>query len=96
MKYLLFTISLFFAFTTQAQNQSFEGVISWRVNVIVVNDAETEAYKQKILNEDNAEINETILELEHQLNGPEMQYMLLENPTLKGTMQKKLTELKAT
>jgi hypothetical protein len=95
MKYLIFAISFFLIYTTPAQTVSFEGVITWRVSVIVVNDAETEAYKQKILDEDNAEINETIIELEHQLNDPEMQYMLLENPTIKGTMQKKLTELKA-
>ena len=94
MKYF---ILLFFAITfnsTHAQTVPFEGTMTWNVVVDIIDVNATEKYKKETLKEDNSELDETILELEQQLNDPEMQYLLLENPTIKSSMQKKLRELK--
>ena len=87
---------LFFSFlfiTSFAQITKFEGVFNWNIVVDVVDTDAVNLYKKNVLKEDNSEIEEMIKELEQQLNDPEMQYLLLENPTIKSTMQKKLKEL---
>lgn len=94
MKYsLLFFLSFIYT-VSYSQTAPFEGNMTWNVIVDVVDATATDKYKKETLKEDNSEIDETILELEQQLNDPEMQNLLLENPTIKSTMQKKLRDLK--
>lgn len=94
MKYFLLLFLSFIYTISYSQTSPFEGNMTWTVLVEVVDVNATDKYKKETLKEDNSEIDETILELEQQLNDPEMQYLLLENPTIKSSMQKKLTELK--
>ena len=94
MKYFILFFFSFIFNITYSQVAPFEGTITWNVVVDVVDVKATEAYKKETLKEDNSEIDETILELDQQLSDPEMQYLLLENPTIKNTMQKKLQDLK--
>lgn len=94
MKYFLLLIFSVLFHISYSQTSSFEGNMTWNVIVDVVDANALDTYKKEILKEDNSEIDETILELEQQLNDPEMQYLLLENPTIKSSMQKKLRELK--
>ena len=96
MKYLILLFFSLSIFQTNAQNQPFEGVMTWAFTTEIIDAREVEKYQKEIVREDYSEINEAILELEQQLNDPEMQYMLLENPTIKNNMQKRLNELKAT
>jgi len=92
-KYLPLIFSTFLITSLFAQTIKFEGVFNWNVVVDVIDSDALNTYKKAILKEDNSEVEETIKELEQQLNDPEMQYLLLENPTIKSTMQKKLKEL---
>lgn len=94
MKYLIGSFCCFFLMPVIAQTIKYEGSISWNIVVEVKDLDAMGSYKKSILKEDNSEIEQTIKELEQQLNDPEMQYLLLENPTIKSTMQKKLRELK--
>ena len=94
MKYFLLIFLCILFNISYSQTASFEGTMTWNVAVDIIDVNATDKYKKETLKEDNTEIDETILELEQQLNDPEMQYLLLENPTIKSTMQKKLRELK--
>ncbi|MGN6645859.1 MAG: DUF4412 domain-containing protein [Cytophaga sp.] len=97
MKYL-YLLSFLFAVTSvvSAQTKPFEGTMTWTCTTDVIDSKEVEKYQKQIIREDNSEINQSIAELEQQLNDPEMQYLLLENPTVKSNMQKRLNDLKAT
>ncbi len=97
MKYL-YLFSFLFTITSvvSAQTKPFEGTMTWISTTEVIDSKEVEKYQKQIIREDNAEINEAIAELEQQLNDPEMQYLLLESPTVKSNMQKRLNDLKAT
>jgi hypothetical protein len=92
-KYLPLIFSTFLITSSFAQTTKFEGIFNWNVIVDVIDSDAVNNYKKAILKEDNSEVEETIKELAQQLNDPEMQYLLLENPTIKSTMQKKLKEL---
>ncbi|WP_033417753.1 DUF4412 domain-containing protein [Cytophaga aurantiaca] len=94
MKYFLLLLFTIVFNISYSQTVPFEGNMTWNIVVDILDVNATDKYKKEILKEDNSEIDETILELEQQLNDPEMQYLLLENPTIKSTMQKKLRELK--
>jgi hypothetical protein len=94
MKYFLLIFLCILFKSAYSQTVPFEGTMTWNITVDVTDVTATDKYKKETLKEDNTEIDETILELEQQLNDPEMQYLLLENPTIKSTMQKKLRELK--
>jgi len=94
MKYFLLVFFSVLVKISYSQTLPFEGNMTWNVTVDILDANATDKYKKETLKEDNSEIDETILELEQQLNDPEMQYLLLENPTIKSTMQKKLRELK--
>ncbi|WP_394330726.1 DUF4412 domain-containing protein [Cytophaga hutchinsonii] len=79
-----------------AQNtEPFEGVMKWAITVDIVDSKVADSYQTEIQSEDNSEVNQAIKELEQQLKDPEMQEMLLENPTIKNSMLKKLQQLKA-
>src|SRR6187402_3444780 len=77
-----------------AQTKPFEGIITWNVTTEVIDSRDVEQYQKDIIREDYAKINQAIKELEDQLIDPEMQNLLLENPTIKSNMQKRLKELK--
>lgn len=94
MKYFLLFFLYVLVNISYSQPAPFEGSMTWNVVVEITDVTATDKYKRETLKEDNSEIDETILELEQQLNDPEMQYLLLENPTIKSTMQKKLRDLK--
>jgi len=96
MKYLYLFSFFFFIIEIHAQTKPFEGVMTWTYTTEITDSREVEKYQKQIIREDNSEINESIIELEQQLNDPEMQYLLLENPTIKNNMQKRLNDLKAT
>jgi hypothetical protein len=95
MKYLNLFYFLFITSVINAQTKPFEGIMTWTFTTEVIDVKEVEKYQKEIVREDNAEINESIAELEQQLNDPEMQYLLLESPTVKSNMQKRLNDLKA-
>lgn len=97
MKYLYLFFFLFIvASVVSAQTKPFEGIMTWTCTTEVIDSKEVDKYQKQIIREDNSEINQSIAELEQQLNDPEMQYLLLENPTIKSNMQKRLNDLKAT
>lgn len=96
MKYLYLFSFLFSIVQSHAQTKPFEGVMTWTFTTEVLDSREVEKYQKQIIREDNSEINEAILELEQQLNTPEMQNLLLESPAIKSSMQKRLNDLKAT
>lgn len=94
MKYFILLFFYSTIYIAYSQTAPFEGTMTWNVSVDISDVNATDTYKKQISKEDNSEIDETILELEQQLNDPEMQYLLLENPTIKNSMQKKLNDLK--
>jgi|GEM_PF-1440192 len=96
MKYVVSLFLLFFLLDIHAQTDAFEGIMTWSVTVQTVDSKKSQFSQRETQREDYSEINEAILELEQQLKDPEMQEMLLENPTIKNSMQKRLQELKNT
>jgi hypothetical protein len=96
MKYLGVSFLLIMNLVAHAQNtEPFEGVMKWAITVDIVDSKVADSYQTEIQSEDNSEVNQAIKELEQQLKDPEMQEMLLENPTIKNSMLKKLQQLKA-
>ena len=87
MKYLILIFFSILFTISYAQTLPFEGSMTWTVAVDVLDVNATDKYKKETLKEDNSEIDETILELEQQLNDPEMQYLLLENPNTNSNNQ---------
>ncbi len=96
MKYILIIFFSFLASHIYAQTEPFEGIILWSINTQTTDSKELQNVQKETQQEDYAEINEAIIELEQQLKDPEMQELLLENPTIKNSMQKRLQDLKAT
>lgn len=96
MKYFILLFFLIPFIQSHAQTKPFEGIMTWAFTTEVVDAREVEKYQKEIIREDNSEINQEIIELEQQLKDPEMQNLLLENPTIKNNVQKRLNELKET
>jgi hypothetical protein len=96
MKYIVSVFILFLVLDIHAQTDPFEGIMTWSVTVQTLDEKKAQFSQRETQREDYSEINEAILELEQQLKDPEMQEMLLENPTIKNSMQKRLQELKNT
>lgn len=96
MKYVIVSFLFIVNILVNAQStEPFEGIMKWAVTIETVDEKVAQSYQTEIQSEDNSEVNQAIRELEQQLKDPEMQEMLLENPTIKSSMQKKLQQLKA-
>lgn len=94
MKYFALLFFLIPFIHSYAQTKPYEGIMTWNVTTEIIDQREVEKYEKEIIREDYSEINQEITELEQQLIDPEMQHLLLENPTIKSNMQKRLQELK--